>query len=372
MTTLARTALAATAALGITVAATPSPASASSAAAPAPLPRLSAAAYLVADLETGDVLAARDLHGRYRPASTLKVLTALTLLPELDPAATYTAVHDDAAVDGSKVGIVPDATYTVHNLFEGLFLMSGNDAANALANAAGGVPETVAAMNATAEELGALDTRAANPSGLDAPGQVTSAHDLAVISRAALERPDFRTYATTVRSAFPGAMPRRGKPRKTFEIYNSNKLLLRYDGAIGVKNGWTTKARGTYVGAATRGDRTLLAVVLRTTKRPAWEETATLLDWGFRNAAVATPVARLAEPPADEVVEPESTLAAGAVPPPGRRAASAAGGMVTLPWPVWPALGVAALLAALRTRAVVARRRRRRRYPVPVWRQSLR
>jgi len=379
MTTSSRTALSAalraaigiTAALGIAVAATPAPAAASSVPAPTPLPRLSAAAYLVADLETGDVLAAKDVHGRHRPASTLKVLTALTLLPELDPAATYTAVHDDAAVDGSKVGIVPDATYSVHNLFEGLLLMSGNDAANALANAAGGVPEAVAAMNATAKELGALDTKAVNPSGLDEPGQVTSAHDLAVITRAALERPDFRTYVTTVRSAFPGKMPRRGKPRATFEIYNSNKLLHRYDGAIGVKNGWTSKARGTYVGAATRGDRTLVAVVLKTTKRPAWEETADLLDWGFRNASV-TPVGKLAEPSAPEVVEPETTLAAGPVPAAGSRAAAAAGGMLTVPWPVWPALGVVALLAALRVRAVRVRRRRRSRYPLPVWRQSLR
>src|SRR5215210_2999170 len=136
-------------------------------------PRLSAGAYLVADLGTGAVLAGLNPHGRLRPASTLKVLTALTLLPELQPDWVYTAGFDDANVEGSKVGVVPDATYTVHNLFEGLFLMSGNDAANALANAGGGVRQTVASMNATARELGALDTTAVNPSGLDADGQLT-------------------------------------------------------------------------------------------------------------------------------------------------------------------------------------------------------
>ena len=93
------------------------------------------------------------------------------------------------------MGVVPEATYTVHNLFEGLFLMSGNDAANALANAGGGVPETVAAMNATARELGARDTTAVNPSGLDAPHQFTTSYDLALIARAALQRPDFQSYA---------------------------------------------------------------------------------------------------------------------------------------------------------------------------------
>ena len=221
---------------------------AAAAPAPKPLPRLSAASYLLADLETGEVLAARNPHGRLRPASTLKVLTALTVLPVLDPESVYTAAFEDANVDGSKVGIVPDATYTVHQLFEAMFLMSGNDAANALANAAGGVAETVAAMNATAHELGALDTTAVNPSGLDAPRQFTSAYDLALIARAALERDDFRAYATTMKSDFPGKATKPGKRRKTFEISTQNKLVLNYDGAIGVKNGWTTKARGTSSG----------------------------------------------------------------------------------------------------------------------------
>ena len=99
----------------------------------APLPKIGAASYLLADLTTGEVLAAKDPHGRLRPASTLKILTALTLLPELDPAAVYTAQWEDANAEGSRAGLVPDATYTVHNLFQALFLVSGNDAASALA-----------------------------------------------------------------------------------------------------------------------------------------------------------------------------------------------------------------------------------------------
>jgi D-alanyl-D-alanine carboxypeptidase (penicillin-binding protein 5/6) len=129
------------------------------------LPDVGAAAWLLADLDSGDVLAARDPHGRYRPASTMKILTALTLLPDLDPDATYVAQQQDANAEGSKVGVVPGAIYTVHNLYEALFLVSGNDAALALANAAGGLDATVARMNAVARRLGALDTRAANPSG---------------------------------------------------------------------------------------------------------------------------------------------------------------------------------------------------------------
>ena len=123
-----------------------------------PLPKISAGSFLLADLDTGEVLAARNPHGHLRPASTLKVLTALTVLPRLDPAALYTARWDDANTEGSRVGIVPDASYTVHQLFQGLFLQSGNDAASALANAAGGQRATVARMSTTARALGALDT----------------------------------------------------------------------------------------------------------------------------------------------------------------------------------------------------------------------
>src|SRR3954447_4076897 len=257
-----------------------------------PLPRLTASAWLLADLETGEVLAAQDAHGRLRPASALKVLTAVTLMPRLDPATVYTAQAEDANAEGSRVGVVPGATYTVGQLWQGLFLVSGNDAASALANAAGGVPATVSAMAARARELGALDTTVRNPSGLDAPGQYTSAYDLALFARAGMTRSDFRTYATTVRAEFPGKLPKAGHARKTFQIYTQDRLLLNYPGAIGVKTGWTTKARGTFVGAATRNGRTLVATVLHT-KAASWTESRALLGWGFRNAAALRPVGTL-------------------------------------------------------------------------------
>lgn len=344
------------------------PAAAAPAATPAvkPLPRLSAGSYLLADLDTGEVLAARNPHQRMRPASTLKVLTALTLLPELDPDAVYTAVWEDANVEGSKVGVVPEATYTVHNLFEGLFLMSGNDAANALANAGGGVPDTVAAMNATARELGARDTTAVNPSGLDAPHQLTTSYDLALIARAALQRPDFRAYATTVKSKFPGKMAKKNKRRRAFEIYTQNKLVLNYRGAIGAKTGWTTKARGTFVGAATRGDRNLIAVVMHT-KGPGWEESAKLLDWGFAHADVVTAVASLnppAQAPAEPVSLPQRVVAVS------QDTAAAVGRTPTLPWYSWVAVALAGGLGLLRARVLFLRRRRR---PVrALWRQPAR
>ncbi len=328
------------------------------------LPKISASAYLLADLDTGEVLAAHDPHGRWRPASTLKVLTALTLLPVLDPTTVYTAQWEDANADGSRAGIVPDATYTVDQLFQALFLVSGNDAASSLANAAGGVPQSVAAMARTARALGALDTTVRNPSGLDAPGQYTSVYDLAVITRAAMARPDFRSYVTTVKAAFPGKMPKAGKVRKTFEIYTQDRLLLNYRGAIGVKTGWTTKARGTFVGAATRRGHTLVATVLHS-EQDSWRDSAALLTWGFRNRSLVRPVGTLdavdrtsagsAASPGPGRTGPTASTSAGA-------AASEGGG---LPW--WLAVALLAVVAVflLRTRVLLRRRARRRRSAWP-------
>jgi D-alanyl-D-alanine carboxypeptidase (penicillin-binding protein 5/6) len=325
-----------------------------------PLPKLTATSFLLADLDTGEVLAASNPHGRLRPASTLKVLTALTLLPRLAPDTVYTAQSADANAEGSRVGIVPNATYTVRQLFQGMFLMSGNDAAAALANAAGGQRQTVAAMNATAKGLGALDTTVQNPSGLDAPGQYTSAYDLALFARAGLARQDFRDYDTTVKTAFPGKMPKKGKTRKSFQIYTQDRLLLNYPGAIGVKTGWTTKARGTFVGAATRGGHTLVATVMHT-KFSSWEESRALLEWGFANIAKARPVGSLNQ--VKHLTQASSVRPSG----PGRnasaRSATTAGGGLPL-W-VWLPIGLLASVVALRARVLLRRRalRQRRRLP---------
>lgn len=324
-----------------------------------PLPRLSAASFVLADATTGEILAARNPHGRLRPASTLKTLTAVTLLPLLDPSTEYTATWDDANVEGSKVGVVPKGTYTVRNLFEGMFLISGNDAANALANAAGGVPRTVELMNAKAKELGALDTHVVNPSGLDADGQYTSAYDLALFAREGLARDDFRTYAGTVHSTFPGKPVPPGHRRPTFQIWTQNKLLMNYHGAIGTKTGWTTLARGTFSGAATRNGRTLIATVMHTGPR-AWKESAALLDWGFANAATVTPVGTLEQPKVVAQAAPAAHRPPLAATP--RQAGHAAG----VPLWAWPLLAAVGALAAMRTRVLVLRRLRpRQRYSLP-------
>ena len=254
------------------------------------LPATTAAGWLVADLDSGDVLAARDPHGRYAPASTLKALTALTLIPKLDPRRQVRPTFEDVNVEGSKVGLVDSVRYPIGQLFTAMMVVSGNDAANALATANGGLGKTLADMNAEARRIQAFDTRAATPNGLDAPGQTSSPYDLALIAREGLKLPAFREYVKTKRSQI------RGPGGTTIAIATHNKLVWNYDGAIGVKNGYTSTARATFVGAATRGGRTLVVTLMKTNPR-YWPEAAALLDWGF--AAVAgdpTPVGQLVDP----------------------------------------------------------------------------
>jgi D-alanyl-D-alanine carboxypeptidase (penicillin-binding protein 5/6) len=251
---------------------------------------LTASSWLVADLDSGEVLAAKDAHGKFAPASTLKTLTAVALIPELDRDARVQASYDDVAVDGSKVGLVERLDYPVHELFTAMMAVSGNDAANALASAAGGTDATAELMNDTARKLRALDTRAVNPHGLDAEGQVSSAYDLALIARAGMRDPQFAGYAATRRSsiAAPGG--------QRIEIASKNRLLRDYDGALGIKNGYTNAARASFVGAAQRDGHRLVVTLMRAEPKVA-EEAARLLDWGFLAVAGSpSPVGELVEP----------------------------------------------------------------------------
>jgi D-alanyl-D-alanine carboxypeptidase (penicillin-binding protein 5/6) len=261
---------------------------------------LDSGSWLVADADTGAVLAAKAPHVRYLPASTLKTLTAVTLLPQLDPNATAIATAGDASVDGSKVGLVPGMRYQVSTLFTAMLVVSGNDAADALAEAAGGIPHTVAMMNDEARHLQAYDTVARTPSGLDAPGESSSAYDLALIARAGLGMPDFRHYVGVVRSTVPAPH------HKHFEIYTHNRLLTTYRGDIGIKNGYTVAAGATYVGAATRGGHTIL-ITLMHANPDFWPEARALLSWGFAARDRVTPVGTLVGPAAPPTPRKEAS-----------------------------------------------------------------
>ena len=307
---------------------------------------LTSSAWLVADLDTGQVLAARAPHVRYLPASTLKTLTAVTLIPRLDPNRMVKASYQDAAVDGSKVGLVPGMRYSVRKLLTAMLVVSGNDAADALAEAAGGIGKTVRLMNAEATHLQAYDTFARTPSGLDGPGESTSAYDLALIARAGLQMPDFRKYVGTVKSTVPAPH------HKHFQIYTHNHLLTTYRGAIGVKNGYTVAANATYVGAATRHGHTIVVTLMHANPY-FWPEARSLLNWGFAAEGKVEPVGTL--------VDPQQTAPATSAQQGDRTASrttlvlSAHHGRSTVA--VWQ---IAALAASAAVAAVVTARRLRR------------
>ncbi|MEV5538853.1 D-alanyl-D-alanine carboxypeptidase family protein [Saccharopolyspora shandongensis] len=264
---------------------------------PEPPAEVTAASWVLADLDSGAVLAARDPHARHRPASTIKVLTALTAIHALRLDDTIVVTQEDANQEGSRVGLSPGVTYTVQQVLTGLIMRSGNDAAHALAMKMGGVEVTLDKVNALARELGALDTRVATPSGLDGPGMSTSAYDLAVVFRAAMSEPAFAAIAAIHNTQLPGKPD--GPP---LEVWSDNQVLLNYPGGIGGKTGFTDDARHTYIGAAERDGRRLVAVLMRGENQPVRQsqQTMHLLDYGFGLSDDA-PVGRLVttspEPP---------------------------------------------------------------------------
>jgi serine-type D-Ala-D-Ala carboxypeptidase (penicillin-binding protein 5/6) len=342
---------------------------------PAP-PALRDVGWVLADATSGRVLAAKAPHARLRPASTLKVLTALVLVPEVAPTRLVTASPRAANADGTRVGLVPGQTYTGRQLFQGLLMASGNDAAYALAEAGGGWEATVAAMNARAAHLGAHDTVVKDPSGLDAPGQVSSAYDLALIGRAALAVPEVRAYAVTKQVRFPGRVDPKTRKRGSYLVSNHNRLLYNYAGTIGLKNGYTEAAHRTYISAVSRGGHTYLLTEMYGLDG-SWRPQAAMYDWAFRYGEQARPVGTLVEP-GTVTSPPTPTLApttAGSVTRPateGADDARAAGAptaraAVDRPGPdprwLWLAGPVVLLggVVALRRRAVRRRRRRRAR-----------
>jgi serine-type D-Ala-D-Ala carboxypeptidase (penicillin-binding protein 5/6) len=322
--------------------------------------KLTARAWLIADHETGEVLAARNAHRRLAPASTLKMLFADTVLKKFEHTGRHTVTDADLAgvpAGSSLVGVKPGITYTVEQLWQGVFLRSGNDAVHVLARMNGGLARTVAEMQARAEDLQALDTHVVSPDGFDHPGQLSSAYDLTLFARHGLRDDGFRAYCATRTADFPA-----GK-KKTFQIQNTDRLLTGawgldvYDGLIGVKNGYTSHAGNTFTGAATRGGRTLLVTVMHPVSggNAVYEETAALLDWGFGKGRSARAVGMLVEPVSEGggKASPSATTR----PPQGAAgAAGTSGGGSSRLGLLEGAAGTAALVAG---GAWILRRRRR-------------
>ena len=230
-----------------------------------------AQAWLLADLDSGAVLAAKNPNGSYAPASTIKPLLAMVVLDNINPNSFARANKSHTEVECSCVGLTPGQPYTTTQLLAALLMVSGNDAANMLADMLGGQSVAVARMNAKAAQLGARSTKASSPSGLDGPGweTVTTPHDLAVIYRQALKYPLIAQIFSSQSAAFPG---------KT--LTGQNELLTRYPGDFAGKTGFTNLAKNTYVGAAQRNGRRLVVVEMYGSG-DLYGQAIRLFDWGF-------------------------------------------------------------------------------------------
>lgn len=245
-----------------------------------PVPGGPAQAWIIADMDTGQVLAGRNQNNTYAPASTIKTLLAQVILDEVPLDATIVAEDADTLVECNCAGVLPGHTYTARQLLEGLLLVSGNDAANTLARMVGGSGAAVAKMNAKASMLGAHGTSAGSPSGIDGPGINiwSTPHDLAVIFRSAMANPVFAQIVAQPTAVFPSKTGDR-------VLVNQNELLHRYPGTLGGKTGFTDLARKTYVAAASRNGRRLVIAMmygLVVEGGPTyWDQAGALLDWGF-------------------------------------------------------------------------------------------
>ena len=227
--------------------------------------------------ESGAVLWEKNARERLPMASTTKIMTALLTLEEAeragDPAVDIT--EEMAAVEGSSMGLRAGDRLTLTNLAAGMLLASGNDAANAAALFLDGSQEGFARrMNSRAEEIGMKDTHFVTPSGLDAEDHFSTAYDLALLAREALENEAFAELAASPRCEVTFI-----EPAHTATYENHNKLLGLYEGCVGVKTGYTKKAGRCLVSAAQREGVTLIAVTLDAPDD--WDDHTALLDYGF-------------------------------------------------------------------------------------------
>ena len=247
---------------------------------------VSATAAVLMDADMGQVLYEKNGDRQMLIASTTKIMTALVVLEHAAPDDVITVTPDHMA-EGSSMYLRAGETVRVEELLYGLLLCSGNDAALALTECAGGLAPFVALMNEKAAALGMAHTSFANPNGLDADGHYSTARDMAVLAAAAVENPTFRRICSS-RSVTIG--------QRTME--NHNRLLRQMEGCVGLKTGYTRAAGRTLVSCAERDGCRLVAVTLQDGND--WADHAALYDYGFRLTAprrgVQTALLRLREP----------------------------------------------------------------------------
>lgn len=257
-------------------------------------PSILAESAVLIDAKTGEVLYDKNMNEQHYPASTTKVITALLALENLDLSETVTIDAETPYTEGSRIYLVEGEKITVEQLMYGLLLESANDAAVALGKEiAGSIPDFADMMNEKAKELGAKNTNFVNPNGLHDDAHVTTAYDLAMIAKEAMKNEKFRELVSTYRYIIPQT-----NKQDTRYLYNTNRLIYdektkvpvngtmrtaKYDGAIGIKTGYTSHAGGCLIAGAKRGDTELIAVVMKSTDPGRFGDSIALLDYGFEN-----------------------------------------------------------------------------------------
>lgn len=245
-------------------------------------PKPAAIGAVIMDYKTGRVLWGKNEHKPLPMASTTKIMTAIVALENSNPGDAVTVSKRAAGQPEVKMYLKAGEKLSMENLLYALMLESANDAAVAIAEQVGGSVENFCdMMTGKARELGAADTVFKTPNGLDADGHHSTAYDMALITRYALSNEEFRKIIKTPDITFKS-------DRKTYNLINKDRFLNEYEGAIGVKTGFTGAAGNCFVGAAVRGDMTLISVVLGSGwgargKQQKWKDTKEVLNYGFGN-----------------------------------------------------------------------------------------
>ncbi|MVX65225.1 D-alanyl-D-alanine carboxypeptidase [Clostridium chromiireducens] len=249
-------------------------------------PQINAEGCALIDASTGEVLFGKNEEKVLEPASTTKVMTAIITLEKCKLDDEVTVQEDFTKIDGTAIGLLKGDVVTVRELLLGLILESGNDCANALADhISGNITEFAKLMNAKAKELGALHTNFKNPSGLPDPEHTTTAHDLALFLREALNNKDYMAISNTPSYT----INIKNNPQKTILINNKNYMINKnskyyYPFAICGKNGYTTKSNHTYVAAAEKDGHVLVASFLNALdKDKNFHDMQTVFNYGFDN-----------------------------------------------------------------------------------------
>ena len=241
-------------------------------------PVIGASAAILYEPKSKTILFSKKAETERAPASTTKIMTAILTLERCALDEVVTISRKASRVGGSQVGLKEGEKHSVEELLWSLLLVSGNDAAIALAeHIAGSVEKFAIYMNTRARELGCQNTNFVNPHGLSAPGHYSSVYDLALITAHALQYPFFQEMVSAKEKEIPWS--------QSWDRYlkNTNKLLWILEGADGVKTGTTNLAGACLVSSASKDGRQLIAVVLNS--RDRWVESARLLKWGFDNFA---------------------------------------------------------------------------------------